>query len=168
MQGGPVIVCQFCGRTGHMASTCQELQRLHQPLLPAIATPPATPAPRFLGCFNCGDPLHWMKDCPFTRRPYESRPPPRAIEVTELPATALPANDVVVESKVIRARTVGRTLKLMFHTTDWAGDNQYHDCLVDTGSDRCLLPESLSRGACLRPPVMNLTTANGTALPVRG
>ena len=103
-------------------------------------------------CFNCGEIGHYAKFCPRPRiqsnvaaRPQNGGHPPLQVKGT--------------------SGFAGSNLDAFLRVTV---GNQVHDCLLDTGSEVCLIPEYIVDPAYIRRTDRTLKAANGTCIPIQG
>jgi len=106
-------------------------------------------------CFNCGEFGHFAKNCP-------SPPRRNAVEVNAQPRETFPfcvngASALAVHDNTYRNSYLRAVL-----------NNKACDCLLDTGSDVCLLPDSLVNPSCIRKTTRTLKAANGTPISTLG
>jgi len=131
----------------------RHLEQLRSVPLPATAQPvPPTPAPpqyRFNGnCHKCGQPGHIMRFC---RQGFTQR------------------------SAGVRRRSDQNGTRVAipslanYDSYLWVNINgRLYDCLLDTGSEVCLLPEHVVDPSLLETTKRTLKAANGTAIPILG
>jgi len=123
-----------------------------------MTTPQRTSSNRYerpRNCFNCGEPGHYAKNC--------CQPPRRNTNTTESHG-----NETVTFS-------VSGTSESVNHSS-YTHDSYLHgilgnkpcDCLLDTGSEVCLLPESLVDPLSIRRTTRSLKAANGTPITTLG
>ena len=83
--GKPCRVCTKCNKFGHFAQYCRVGQNVAVPMTINTFAPPPVPVqahmPRF-GCYGCGDPNHFIRDCPHRQR----NPQPALQNQPQLPA----------------------------------------------------------------------------------
>jgi len=114
--------------------------------------PPGSVGPQRV-CFSCGQPDHYAKYCP------------------QAPARG----DAVIHSRADneqnRNRTYGALESTYLNHESYlrvAIGNQVYDCLLDTGSEVSLFPESIVGSVRMEETNRTLKAANGTEIPILG
>jgi len=101
-------------------------------------------------CYSCNTPGHIQRFCPARRSrlnanagPYQPRPPMQSRAAS---------NEFGKEKVYIRVRFNGTPRR----------------CLLDTGSETCLIPTSMVKGCRILPTNQKISAANGTDIPLLG
>ena len=100
-------------------------------------------------CFNCGKVGHLSRFCPHPRR--------RANADVQL-------NDERIQSLHVNGTSESSRLNCASYLRAMIGNRTY-DCLLDTGSDVCLILERIVDLAFIRQTNKTLKAANGSAIP---
>jgi len=106
-------------------------------------------------CYNCGVPGHFARNCPLP--PQNNMPGVNIHHAEGLPLHVSGASELALNAYVHRNSYLRAVL-----------NNKVCDCLLDTGSDVCLLPESLVDLSCIQKTNRTLKAANGTPISTLG
>ena len=133
--------CYRCGTFGHFARDC--------PLQQSDGMGPSAPAqrPTRFPCRRCGSMEHWTRDCPGPAPNIPPEPVLKSCGVNQVGDDGAASGDVYLQLTI---------------------NGQLVDCLLDSGSEVTLLPESLCKGMELKPTDKVLVAANGTSIEVLG
>ncbi len=116
-----------------------------------------------IGCFNCGEPTHFVRSCPLPRqssRNFQNRGDIGT--VTRVSAEQnIPLQVGGVTTKNRRAGGHSTYLKAFLASQDY-------DCLLDTGSEATIVPSHLVDRNTVRETTHTLKAANGTPIPLLG
>ena len=106
-------------------------------------------------CFNCGGPGHFAKNCPCPFRQFVNGRSMQSVELDSLHVS------VASELRNHYHSSHNSYLQAMLN-------GEICECLLDTGSDVCLLPESMVDPRSIRQTTRTLKAANGTPISTLG
>ena len=110
---------------------------------------------RTMLCFNCGGPGHFARNCPCPSRQFYNDRSMQSVEPDPL--------HVSVASELRNQSSSRNNSYLRAILND-----ETCDCLLDTGSDVCLLPESMVDPHSIRQTTRTLKAANSTSITTLG
>lgn len=93
------------------------------------------------GCFKCGDPGHWKRECP-KRKSVNTTPAHLKVIAADMPPAEI----------YLKARIYGKEIA----------------CLLDTGCERSIISRKLIPDAVIDDLDISLHAANGTVIPILG
>jgi len=103
-------------------------------------------------CFNCDDPGHFVRNCPISRR-----------QTSE---------ELQRGNEDLRSYQVNRASNSSYINFDFClrmtTENKVYDCLLDTGSEVCILPEAMVDPWHIKETRHTLRAANGAAISTLG
>jgi len=103
-------------------------------------------------CFNCNQTGHFFRSCPYPRRQNNENEQSNVQNNSTLQVNVATSSSKLGRHSYLRM-TVGSCV---------------HDCLLDTGSDVCLIPEHLVVPANIQRTSRTLKAANGSSIPTLG
>jgi predicted aspartyl protease len=111
------------------------------------------------GCYGCGDPSHFRRDCP--RRRAGPNQPFTTSHIT--PNQSSQARCVTgLEREGCRSDEPSRRTYLPVIV-----NGRHFDCLLDTGCETSVVPPFMAEGLSLEPVSRKLMAANGSGIPVK-